>query len=106
VRVCHFRLPDGAPGPALRERIVWQRAELGYATSAEPGNPFGLSDGLSVITVKAAGASTLPSWEERYHNVDLKGARASYDDGLADIGARLVARFCGRVLERYIDGPR
>jgi hypothetical protein len=107
VRVCHFRAPDGSGnGPALRETIRWEAAGVGHATSAEPGNVFGLSNSLSLVTVEPAGAGTLLTWLEHYDNADLPGARASFDDGLADIATRLVARFGGRVVERYVDGPR
>lgn len=46
------------------------------------------------------------TWEEYHDSADLPVARASFDDGIADIAARLVARFGGRVVERYVDGPR
>src|SRR5688500_13702312 len=47
-RVCHFRAPDGSDtGPALREKILWETPNLGYATSAEPGNAFGLDNSFS-----------------------------------------------------------
>jgi hypothetical protein len=106
-RVCHFRSPDGSgPGPVLREQIRWEADNFGYATSAEPGNAFGLSNSLSLVTVRPASAGTLMTWEEYYDSADLPVARASFDDGIADIAARLVARFGGRVVERYVDGPR
>lgn len=106
-RVCHFRSPDGAGvGPTLREQIRWEAASVGYATSAEPENAFGLSNSLSLVTVKPAPAGTLLSWQEYYDSADLPSARASFDDGIADIATRLIARFGGRVVERYLDGPR
>ncbi len=43
--------------------------------------------------------------EEYYDHVDLSAMRASYDDAFVDIAAQLVARFGGRVVERYVDGP-
>jgi hypothetical protein len=105
-RVCRFRAPDGGTGPTLRERIRWEAPNRGYATSADPDNAFGLANSLSLVTIEPAKDGTLLTWQEFYDNADLATARASFDDGLADIGARLVARFGGRVLERYIDGPR
>jgi hypothetical protein len=103
-RVCHFRSPDGSgAGPTLREQIRWEAANVGYATSAEPGNAFGLTNSLSLVTLKSASSGTLLTWEEYYDSADLPAARASFDDGLADIGTRLTARFGGRVVERYVD---
>lgn len=107
VRVCQFRSPDGTGvGPTLREEIRWEEQNVGYATSAEPGNAFGLSNSLSLVTVAPTTSGTLFSWEEHYDSADLPAARASFDDGIADIAERLVARFGGRVVERYVDGPR
>jgi hypothetical protein len=109
VRICQFRAPDGKGlGPQLRDVILWEGANLGYATTAEPGNPFALSNSLSLVTLKPAAGGTLLTWEEYYDydNPDLPAARASFDGGLADIAERLVARFGGAVLERYVDGPR
>ena len=79
---------------------------LGYATSAEPGNAYGLSNSLSLVSVRPAAGGTLMTWEEYYDSTDLPVARASFDDGIADIASRLVAKFEGRVVERYLDGPR
>jgi hypothetical protein len=106
-RVCHFRSPDGSgPGPTLREKVRWEGAGVGYATSAEPDNAFGLSNTLSLVTVQPSPAGTLFTWEEYYDSADLPASRASYEDGFADIAERLIARFGGRVVERYIDGLR
>jgi hypothetical protein len=90
----------------LREKILWETPNLGYATSAEPGNAFGLDNSFSLVTVQSTASATLLTWQEYYDSVDLSAARASFDDGLADIAARLITRFGGRVVERYVDGPR
>jgi hypothetical protein len=106
-RVCHFRSPDGSgAGPALRERIRWESTNAGYATSAEPDNAFGISNSLSLVTVTAGPTGTMFTWEEYYDNADLPTARASFDDGITDIATRLIARLGGRIVERYVDGPR
>jgi len=105
-RVCQFRSPDGSGvGPRLRERIRWEAPNVGYATTIDPDNPFGLANCLELLTVAAVPAGTLLTWDEYYDSPDLRVARASFDDGLADIGQRLVARFGGRILERHTDVP-
>lgn len=103
-RVCQFRAPDGSGlGPRLRERIRWEEANLGYATTADAGNDFGLKNSLELLTVAPAPAGTLLTWEEYYDNQDLAAARASFDAGLADIAKRLIDRFGGRILEQHTD---
>jgi hypothetical protein len=104
-RTCHFRAPDGSEGIALTERIRWEEPGVGYSASAEPGNAFGLSDDLSIITLAPTPGGTRFTWEQYYHNADLATARASFHEGLADIGQRLVARFGGRIVEQYVDVP-
>lgn len=107
MRVCKFRSPDGqGEGPTLRERLRWEAANVGYATSLEADNPFGLEDCVEILTVVSSTTGTKLTWNEYYNNADLPAMRASFDDGLADIAGRLVARFGGRVIERFVDGPR
>jgi hypothetical protein len=105
-RVCHFRPRDGAPdGIVLREHIRWEAPNVGYSTSADPANQFGLTNDLSLITVVATPQGTMFTWEQYYQHPDLPAMRADFDQGLVDIGQRLVARFGGRIVERYVDGP-
>lgn len=104
-RVCHFGTPDGSEGFVLREQIRWEEANVGYATSAEAPNTFGLADDLSMVTIAAAPVGTLFTWEQYYNHPDLPATRANFDAGIGDIGERLVARFRGRVVEHYVDGP-
>lgn len=106
-RICRFRGPDGSEnGLALRELIRWEVPQVGYASSSEPDNVFGLRDDLSFVTITPTQQGTTFTWEQRYDGDDLPAIRASFDDAFEDIGRRLVARFGGRVVERYIDGPR
>jgi Polyketide cyclase / dehydrase and lipid transport len=105
-RVCHFRAPDGASdGIVLRERIRWEAPDVGYSTSAEEPNEFGLANDLSIVTVAPAAQGTLFTWEQYYDHPDLPAMRAGFDQGVVDIGQRLIAAFGGRILERYVDGP-
>ena len=103
-RVCHFRpMGDAADGLVLRERIRWEAPNVGYSTSAEEPNDFMLSNDLSLVTVSAAQEGTIFSWEQYYDHPELAIMRAGFDDGITDIGERLIARFGGRVVEHYSD---
>lgn len=103
-RVCHFRPRDGAAaGIVLREIIRWESPQVGYSTSADPGNEFGLTNDLSLVTVATTPRETMFTWEQYYDHPDLPAMRADFDQGLTDVGQRLVARFGGRLVERYVD---
>lgn len=105
-RVCRFRARDGAEAMSLREVIRWEATGIGYATSAEPGNAFGLEHDLSLVTVARSARGTIVTWEQHYDSADLPAMRAEFDGALADMGARLAARFGGRIVERFVDGQR
>jgi hypothetical protein len=90
----------------LREHIRWEATDLGYATTGDPDNPFGLSNDLSLVTVAPTSNGTLFGWDQYYDSVDLSSARASFDDAFADMASRLITQFGGRLVERYVDGPR
>jgi hypothetical protein len=105
-RECHFRPREGAgPGVVLREILRWEEPNVGYCVSADGPNAFELTNDLSIVTVAATPRGTMFTWDQYYDHADLPSIRASYDEGIMDIGANLVARFGGRVVERYVDGP-
>ena len=78
----------------------WYEANAGYASSGQ-GSSFGLRDDVNLLTVEPAPAGTLLTWDEYFHAEDVPAMRTSFDEALADIAERLVARFGGRLLERY-----
>lgn len=105
VRICHFRPTDGASeGLVAQESIRWYVPELGYATSAQANNAFGLMNDLSLITVQAADGATVMTWDQHYDSEALEAMRTEFDVALHDMSQRLVNRFGGSILERYTDG--
>src|SRR5688500_7318682 len=105
-RLCYFRpQPGTTEGIVLREFIRWEIPNVGYSTSAAIPNGFGLTNDLSIVTVSESGRGTLFTWEQYYDHPDLPTMRAGFDEGILDIGQQLLARFGGRVIERYVDGP-
>jgi ketosteroid isomerase-like protein len=100
--LCHFRpVMDGEPGIVDRNLVRWLEPRSGYASSGAPGNAFGLTDDLNLVTLDPSPVGTLVTWDEYVQAVDVGAIRASFDQALADIANRLVARFKGRVVERY-----
>lgn len=105
-RVCHFHpMPGATEGLVIRERVRWVAPGAGYATSAEPGDAFGLREDLSLVTLETAGKGTILTWDQHYEADDPAMVAASFEEGLADIGANLVRLFGGTVLEGAPHAP-
>lgn len=103
--VCHFKPREqGAPGISERNLMRWYEPNRGYASSAEEGNAFGLTNDLNLVTVEPSEDGAILMWEEYYDALDLEMNRAEFDRALADLGENLVRRFGGRILERYVEG--
>ena len=111
--VCHFKPVNGEKIGAHPNRVLWHAANGGWASKDEEPNDFGLRDSVHLVTLAPIRSDsdrpkdgTVVTWVAHYHAVDLEANRAGLDQAFADIGARLVARFGGRVIERSTDGPR
>jgi uncharacterized protein (TIGR02246 family) len=85
-----------------RNLVRWYEPGRGYASSGIPGNAFGLSDDLNLVTLQPASGGTLVTWDEYFEAMDVAAMRASYDQALVDIADRLIARFGGRLIERFV----
>jgi uncharacterized protein (TIGR02246 family) len=100
--VCHFKpVAEGLPGIVDGNVMRWYEPGQGYASSGLPGNAFGLSDDLNLVTLQPASRGTLLTWDEYFHAEDVSAMRASFDQALVDIADRLIARFGGRLIERF-----
>ena len=88
-----------------RNVVRWYERKVGYASSAQADNAFGVTNDLNLLTVELSGDKTIVTWDEYYEAADLPMMRAEYDNAFADIAERLIARFGGHVVERTIDGP-
>lgn len=105
--VCHFKPVEGrGAGGVHRNRVLWHAANGGWASRDEEPNDFGLTNSVHLVTVAPSNGGTLVTWVAHYDAADLETNRAGLDEVFADIGARLVARFGGRVIARGTDGPR
>jgi hypothetical protein len=89
-----------------RNVVRWYEPNVGYASSAQPDNAFGVTNDLNLVTVEPSEDGTILTWEEYYDAADLPMMRAEYDDAFTDIAERLIARLGGHVIERTVDVPR
>ncbi len=105
--VCHFRpQQEGEKGVSHREFFRWYEPNRGYASSAEEPNVYGLTSAVTLVALEPSKQGTLVTWGQYYDAADLDMNRAEFDRALTDIAERLVARFGGRVVERYVEGAR
>ncbi len=102
--VCRFKPREqGTTGISERNLMRWYEPGRGYASSAEEGNAFGLTNDLNLVTVEPSEDGTILTWDEYYDAQDLEMSRAEFDQAFADIGENLVRRFGGRIIERYVE---
>lgn len=101
--VCHFRpIADGEPGIVESNIMRWYEPGHGHASSGAPGNAFGLTDDLNLVTLEPSPRGTLLTWDEYFDAADVDANRAGFDQAFADAAERLIARFGGRIVERHV----
>jgi carbon monoxide dehydrogenase subunit G len=104
---CHFRpRATGEDGMVDRNVVRWYERNVGYASSAQPNNAFGVTDDLNLVSVAPSAGGTIVTWDEYYEAADPPMVRAEYDQAFADIAERLIERFGGHVIERTVDDLR
>jgi len=102
---CYFKpMAEGGPGPVARERFRWREPNQGWASVESGPSDFGTKNSLHMVTLSPSGEGTLVDWKVHYDAADLEMNRSELDKSFADISNRLVARFGGRVVERYVEG--
>jgi len=108
--ICHFK-PQTEGGERIThpEPISWYEPNHGWAsTGSDKTDAFGVRNSLHMVTVQPSERGTTVTWLVHY-NADSPEAietnRTHLDQALTDIAERLIARFGGRILERYVDGP-
>lgn len=102
--VCHFKPREkGGQGIVHREIIRWYEPNRSYASSGEKGNPFGVTNDLSLVTAEPSKAGTILTWDSYYDAPDLAVLKSELQQAHADIADNLISRFGGKVIERYVE---
>lgn len=103
--VCYFKpIEEGAFGAVARDLVRWYEPNRGWASiDAEP-NDFGTKNSLHMVMLAPTERGTIVEWFAHYDAMDLETNRSELDKAYADIAERLIQRFGGRVIERYVEG--
>ncbi len=102
--VCHFKpLEPNGERIVSREIVRWWQPNRGYASSSAGGDAFGMTGDLNLVLIAPSTKGVVLTMEEYYDAQDLPMMKAHFDEAFVDIGANLVRRFGGGVIERYIE---
>jgi hypothetical protein len=102
--VCHFKpLEAGGERIVSRDVVRWYEPLRGYASSGAGEDAFGMANDLNLVLLEPSAGGTLVTMDEYYDARDLGMMKAHFDEAFADIGERLVRRFGGRVVDRFVE---
>jgi Polyketide cyclase / dehydrase and lipid transport len=98
---CYFKpVEEGAEGAVSRDVMEWYEPNRGYVSvEVDGGNT------VARLTLDPIPAGTRATIDMHFDAEDLPAMRAHMDEEVfADIAANLIARFGGKVAERYVEG--
>lgn len=100
---CYFKpFEEGADGAVSRDVMKWYEPERGYL-SVEVGGSWGGGGTVAFTTLDPIPGGTQVTSDMHFESEDLEAAKAHIDEALVDIAQNLIARFGGRVVERYVE---
>jgi Polyketide cyclase / dehydrase and lipid transport len=96
---CYFKpLEEGAEGAVSRDVMRWYEPNRGYlSVEVEGGNA------VVLMTLDPIPGGTLVTNDMHFDAEDLDAAKTALDEAFADIAQNLIARFRGRLIERYVE---
>jgi hypothetical protein len=102
---CYFKPVevDGESFSAVsRDLMKWYEPQIGYL-SVEVEGDAGTVGAVAFMVLDPSSGSTRLTYEMYYDAQDLDTMRGQLDMAFADMADRLIARFGGRMLERYVE---
>jgi hypothetical protein len=82
--------------------MKWYEPHCGHL-SVEIEGDAGTEGAVAFVTLDPTANGALVTYEMYYDAEDLDAMKAQLDEVFVDIADRLIARFGGRVLERYVE---
>ena len=100
---CYFKpFEEGSEGAVSRDVMKWYEPNRGYL-SVEVGGAWGGGGTLALLMLDPIPGGTRVTNDMYFESEDIEGARAHIDEALVDIAQNLIARFGGRVTDRYVE---
>ena len=100
---CFFKpLEEGAEGAVSRDVMKWYEPNRGYL-SVEVGGTWGGEGTVALTTLDPIPGGTRLTCDMHFDAEDLEAGKAHLDEALVDIAENLIARFGGRLVERYVE---
>lgn len=100
---CYFKpFEPGAAGAVSRDVMKWYEPNRGYL-SVEVDGTWGGGGAVAHLTLDPIPGGTRVTNDMHFESEDLEAAKAHIDEALADIAENLIARFGGRLTERYVE---
>jgi hypothetical protein len=101
---CYFKpFVEGAEGAVSRDVMKWYEPNRGYL-SVEVGGTWGGEGTVALMTLDPIrGGGTRVTNDMHFDAEDLAAAKMAIDEALVDIAENLVARFGGKLVERYVE---
>lgn len=99
---CYFKpFEEGAEGSVSRDVMKWYESNRGYL-SVEVGGSWGGGGTVALMTLDPIPAGTHLTYDMHYDAEDLASAKAHIDEAQMAMAEAVVARFGGRLVERYV----
>jgi hypothetical protein len=100
---CYFKpLGEGSEGAVSRDVMKWYEPNRGYL-SVEVGGTWGGGGTVARLTLDPIPGGTRVTNDMHFESGDLQAAKAHIDEAIVDIAENLIARFGGRISERYVE---
>jgi carbon monoxide dehydrogenase subunit G len=100
---CHFKpVAAGAAGAVSRDVMKWYEPERGYL-SVEVEGDAGTDGAVAFTTLEPTAAGTRVDYRMHYAGEEIDAMKAHLHDVFADMAERLIERFGGRVLDRWVE---
>jgi Polyketide cyclase / dehydrase and lipid transport len=96
---CYFKpLEEGSEGAVSRDVMKWYEPNRGYlSVEVEGGNT------VAIMTLDAIPTGTRVNFDMHFDAEELDATKAAIDEALVDIANNLIARFRGKITDRYVE---
>jgi Polyketide cyclase / dehydrase and lipid transport len=100
---CYFKPVEGSAESAVsRDVMKWYERERGYL-SVEVDGDTGTEGTVAFTTLDPIPGGTRLDYHMYYDSKDLGTMKTHLDEVFGDMADRLIARFGGRVIDRYVE---